>query len=143
MSAQGSPRRRRDRHGRGPRGPLGPSWSTLTRSRGARFADEVRAAVERVPPHYLGQLKGLRVVVTEVPGPYPQDGVEPVALARVVPASAAGPAAIVIHRRALEMRADGTLERRRLVRDVVAESLAELLGREPDELDPTYRPPED
>lgn len=99
--------------------------------------------MERVPPHYLGQLKGLRVVVTEVPGPYPQDGVEPVALARVVPASAAGPAAIVIHRRALEMRADGTLERRRLVRDVVAESLAELLGREPDELDPTYRPPED
>ena len=99
--------------------------------------------MERVTPRYLGQLKGLRVIVTEVPGPDPQGSEEPVALARVVPASAAGPAVIVIHRRVLEMRSDGMLERRRLVRDVVAESLAELLGREPDELDPTYRPPED
>ena len=99
--------------------------------------------MERVPPRYLGQLKGLRVVVTEVPGPQSQNSEEPVALARVVPPSNAGPAAIVIHRRAVELRAEGTLERRRLVRDVVAESLAELLGREPDELDPTYRPPED
>ena len=99
--------------------------------------------MERVPSRYLGQLKGLRVVVTEVPGANHQNGEEPVALARVVPAGKTGTAAIVIHRRALELRADGALERRRLVRDVVAESLAELLGREPDELDPTYRSPED
>jgi hypothetical protein len=122
---------------------LGPSWSTLARSRGARFADEVRAAVQRVPARYLGQLRGLRVVVTEVPGANPQNGAEPVALARVVPAGKGGPAAVVIHRRALELRADGVLERRRLVRDVVAESLAELLGRAPEDLDPSYRSPED
>lgn len=141
MSDPAAPRHRRDRHGRGPRGPLGPPGSALSRTRRARFTDDVLAAVRRARTRFPDQLIGLQVVVTEVPEP--AGDAEPLALATVRACGAHGPARITVHRQAVALRATGPAELRRLVRDVVAESLAELLGRDPREIDPSYLPPED
>lgn len=139
----GPPRRRRDRHGRGLRGPLAPAGSAPARSRAARFALEAAAAMDRVQARYPEELAGIRVVVAAVPPDDPADRETPVPLARVVRGGGGAPARIVIHRRPVELRTDGLLDQRRLLREVVAEAVGELLGKEPEEVDPTYGRPED
>jgi predicted Zn-dependent protease with MMP-like domain len=54
-------------------------------------------------------------------------------LLRATPTS---PARIVLFRRPIEMRAGSRRELAALVREVVVEHLADLLGRDPDEIDP-------
>jgi predicted Zn-dependent protease with MMP-like domain len=69
-----------------------------------------------------------------------EDGSVP--LARVLPAHREDgrdhPARIVVYRRPVETRALDAEELEDLVRDVVVEQVAHLLGRSPDEVDPEY-----
>lgn len=131
--------RRRDRRGRGLRGPLIPAALPAARTRSERFDELVLATVERLEVRWGRELEGAEFGVEDVPpsdpAPWETGGV---ALGRSFPAQAGSPARIVVYRRPLEARAEGPEDLADLVRDVVVEQVAELLDREPEDVDPRY-----
>lgn len=133
------PRGRRDRRGRGLRGPLAPPGLPISRSRAQRFDDLVLDAVESLERRWRDQLGSVEFAVEDVPG---LDGWDRdwVPLARSFPAEGALPARVVVYRRPVESRAPAGPLLRELVHDVVVEEVAELLGVEPEELDPDIDP---
>jgi len=143
--------RRRDSHGRGLRGTLTPQDVPLYRSRAQRFDDLVLEAVAQLEPRWETELSGVEFAVEEIPtADLADDDAEPVPLARLDPGSATvgdvrhavRPARIVLYRRPLMARADDEEDLRELVLDVVVEEFAQLLGIDPQEVDPGY-PEED
>ena len=145
-------RTRRDRHGRGLRGRLVPPTVPLSRSRAEQFDDLVLDAVEDLERRWERELAGVEFAVEDVPWvdhSSPDDVVldsdvlddSSVPLARVLPAHREGgqehPARIVVYRRPLEIRAADRDDLADLVRDVVVDQVAVLLGRDPEEIDPT------
>jgi predicted Zn-dependent protease with MMP-like domain len=144
----GGPRpRRRDRHGRGLRGRLVPPEVPLYRSRSQQFDDMVLEAVARLEPRWETELSDVEFAVQEVPDADSEIiGEEGVPLARIVRGSAdtsdprnpaTGPR-IVLFRRPLMARAEDEDELTELVFDVVVEELAEILGVDPEIIDPGY-----
>lgn len=133
---------RRDRRGRGLRGPLAPSGSPAAVSRSQRFDDYVLEAVERLDRHWRDQLDQVEFAVQDVPALDDWDR-DWVPLARAFGPVGALPARVAIYRRPIETRAQGARELRQLVHDVVVEQVAELLGVEPEQVDPAYGPPDD
>ncbi len=148
----GHPRRRRDRRGRGLRGRLVPPTVPLAKSRAEQFDELVLDAVEHLEDRWESALAQVEFAVEDVPyvthtSPdevvYGTDVVEDgnVPLARLIPAGrdrtgAAVPPRIVLYRRPLEARALDRLDLADLVHDVVVEQVANLLGLDPDEVDP-------
>ena len=151
------PRRRparslRDRHGRGLRGPLVPAEVPLARSRAEQFDDLVLDAVEDLERRWERELAGVEFAVEDVPWVEQTDPDEAlldsdvlddagVPLARLLPARREQgqdvPPRIVVYRRPLELRAHDREDLADLVRDVVVDQIATLLGRDPEEIDPT------
>ncbi|MFC4556044.1 metallopeptidase family protein [Georgenia faecalis] len=133
--------RRRDRHGRGPRGPLIPPTLPGWRTRAEEFDDTVLAVVQRLEKRWAGALDAVEFAVEDVPpsDPSPWEH-SAVALGRYFPAdSAAGLThRVVIYRRPVQSRCADAAETRALVRDVVVEQVAQVLGREPEEVDRDY-----
>nr|WP_236123619.1 metallopeptidase family protein [Cellulomonas palmilytica] len=131
--------RRRDRRGRGLRGPLMPSTMPAYRTRAQRFDDLVLDAVEHLERRWARQLEGTEFAVEDVPpsnpAPWEHGGVP---LGRYFPADAGLPARVVVYRRPVEGRAHDPLDLADLVRDVVVEQVAHMLGRSPEDVDPTY-----
>ena len=145
-------RPRRDRHGRGLRGRLVPAEVPLARSRAEQFDDLVLDAVEDIERRWERELAGVEFAVEDVPwvehtspdevvpdADVLDDGSIP--LARVLPAHRENgrevPPRIVVYRRPLEIRAHDREDLADLVRDVVVDQIAVLLGRDPEEIDPT------
>ena len=88
-------------------------------------------------------MRAIEFAVEEVPDDHPPAwALDPVPLARVLPASGNEPARIVVYRRPLENRAEPA-ELPALVHDVVVEYFAELLGLDPAEVDPAWDDPEE
>ena len=133
-------RRRRDRHGRGLRGPLAPASSPATVPRSDRFGDLVVAAVDRLEPRWGPRLAAVDVEIYDVPDVTEDADAVPLAAHRHVPGSRT--ATLVVYRRPIELRAPDHLARVDLVRDVVTEQLAGVLGLRPEELDPAYEDPD-
>lgn len=136
-AARGPRRRpRRDRHGRGLRTELVPASVPSARTRSQRFDGYVLDAVARLEPRWADPLSDVDVAVELVPPSDPSPWEEQVApLGRVFPAEAGRRARLVVYRRPVEARADDDLPR--LVHEVVVEQVATLLGRTPEEIDPT------
>ncbi len=141
------PARRRDRHGRGLRSGLAPRGVPLARTRSEAFDDLILDAVEDLEQHWATEIAGLEFAVEEVPavGISAQLDYEPdaimdrgVPLGRLVRDGSAGIAKplIVLYRRPLEARATDRDDRADLVYSVVAELVAEALGKDLDEIDP-------
>ena len=145
-------RARRDRHGRGLRGRLVPPGVPLSRSRAEQFDDLVLDAVEALERRWEKELAGVEFAVEDVPwvdhsspdevvldADVLDDGSVP--LARVLPGHREGgtehPPRIIVSRRPLEIRAHDRDDLADLVRDVVVDQVAVLLGRDPEEIDPT------
>jgi len=137
--------RRRDRHGRGLRGRLVPPGVPLYRSRSQQFDDLVLEAVARLEPRWENELSDVEFAVQEVPDA-DTIGDDGVPLARIVRGSpdasdpgnpATGPR-IVLFRRPLMARAEDEDELSELVFDVVVEEFAEILGVDPEVIDPGY-----
>ena len=133
--------RHRDRRGRGLRGPLAPPGSPLRVTSAERFDELVLDAVERLEETWADSLLEVEFVVEEVP-PEPVDGAgaaaEPVPLGRTFPAREGRPARVVVYRRPVEGRTPASRIRDAFVHDVVVELVAELLGLEPETVDPDY-----
>ncbi len=145
-------RARRDRHGRGLRGRLVPPGIPVSRSRAEQFDDLVLDAVEDLERRWERELAGVEFAVEDVPwvdhgspdevvldADVLDDGSVP--LARVLPGHREGstehPPRIIVYRRPLEIRAHDRDDLADLVRDVVVDQVAVLLGRDPEEIDPT------
>jgi predicted Zn-dependent protease with MMP-like domain len=127
----------------------------MYRSRAEEFDDLVLEAVGRLEPRWENELSGVEFAVQEVPeaselgdlGDLGEDTDVP--LARIVPGSPgtrdpenpASPARIVLYRRPLLARADDEEELSELVFSVVVEEFAELLGMDPEDIDPGYADP--
>jgi len=137
--------RRRDRHGRGLRGRLVPPGVPLYRSRSQQFDDLVLEAVARLEPRWETELSDVEFAVQEVPDTDTDDG-EGIPLARIVrgspdssdPGNPAAGLRIVLFRRPLLARAEDEDELSELIFDVVVEEFAEILGVEPEVIDPGY-----
>ncbi|MDR1800194.1 MAG: metallopeptidase family protein [Bifidobacteriaceae bacterium] len=130
--------RRRDRRGRGLRGPLMPPALPGALSRSQRFDEHVRAAMARLSRTWHKQLAGVEVAVEQVP---PSDAArweDSAPLARAFPAAAGLPARIVLYRAPIEARAQPGRDLGILVLDVLVEEVAQLLGRDPQDIDPGY-----
>ena len=133
----------RSRRGRGVRGPLalpGPLNPTGSQPRPTRrddFDDLVLSLVERisdpvVEPSSRGSSSAPRTC-----RPCRRTGVdEPIPFGAVLRATGQEPARIVLFRRPIELRAKTRVERTALVNEVLVEHVAELLGRDPAEIDP-------
>ena len=133
--------RRRDRRGRGLRGPLAlpgplsPAGPALSTSPAAAFDDVVAAAVERLRGHLPGDLDAVEFGVEETPL-LPADWAGPVPLGTHRAGGRAGTARVVLYRLPVTQRVRGRVETAALVLDVLVEELADLLGRDPDDVDP-------
>lgn len=138
------PGSRRDRHGRGMRGPLAvggplaPDGVPVARTRSQRFDDLVLDAVEELERRYAKELSGVEFAVEDVPDPTTGPDEEDVPLGVLVEPGPNRPARIVIYRRPIELRTVGSSELSALVHDVVVEQVAELLGVDPEQIDPEY-----
>lgn len=125
---------------------LAPREVPLTRSPGEAFDDLVLDAVEELEEHWAAELAGVEFAVEEVP-PVEEVGASDfdpevvvdrgVPLGRLYRAGVESVAApvIVVYRRPVEARAVDREDRGDLVFMVVAELVAELLGRDLDDLD--------
>jgi hypothetical protein len=108
--------------------------------RSDRFGDLVVAAVDRLEPRWGGRLAAVDVEIYDVPRVASEQDEVPLAAHRHAPGSRT--ATLVVYRRPVELRAPEHLARVDLVRDLVAEQLADVLGVAPAELDPGYEDPE-
>jgi predicted Zn-dependent protease with MMP-like domain len=118
-----------------------PPGLPLARTRAEVFDDMVLDVVEHLEDRWGKQLAEVEFAVEEVPPISTRvtgDGAAGVPLARVLPAAGRRPARIVMYRRPLEARAGDRDELGDLVHDVVVEQVAELLGLEPETVDPGY-----
>jgi predicted Zn-dependent protease with MMP-like domain len=103
--------------------------------------------VARLEPRWEPELASLEFAVQEVPeADELADDSDEIPLARAIPGTpersdtvqAATPTRIVIYRRPLLARAENDDDLRDLVYDVVVEELAQVLGIDPDSIDPNY-----
>lgn len=131
----------RDRHGRGPRGPLalaGPLTDGEMRmeSRRDQFDQIVLSLVDRHLRRWADALGDIEFGTEDVPK-LPDDWRdEPVPFGALTKPRAGQPGRIVVFRRPVEMRAKTRLERMALVDEVLVEHIADLLGKDPAEIDP-------
>lgn len=143
--------RHRDRRGRGRRGLLVPEIARVGsrqvrlpawRSRSDVFADLVHEQAQALHRRWGAQLGDLQLLVEDVPPARAE--LEPGAGAGAVSDGAAGgvalahaqPGRIVVYRRPLELRAEGAEDLLALVHEVLVEAVADLLGLDPDDVDP-------
>ncbi len=141
MSAPRSASAHRDRRGRGARGPrslpgpLTPGGTPPGPTPAGAFDDCVTAAVLRLRRHVGPDLDRVHVGVEETPL-LPDDWDQEVPLSTRLPATARTPATVVVYRLPVAGRVRGRTETAALVLDLLVEEVAELLGRDPDTLDP-------
>ena len=133
--SSGQPKRvrRRDRRGRGIRGPLVPSDLPVFRSRAQTFDDLVLDAVERLERLWARELANVDFLVEDVP-PVPP-GTETIPFSRLE-TDPDGRARIVVYRSPVEIRTKDPDEMALLVHETVVEEVANLLGVEPESVDP-------
>lgn len=106
-------------------------------SRAERFDELVLALVGHLERRWSAVWGSVEFGVEEIPL-IPVDWSDDVPLATLVPAVGDTPARIVVFRRPVERRASGRAETSALVLGLLVERVAELLGREPQEIDPRY-----
>ncbi|NYG55199.1 metallopeptidase family protein [Nocardioides perillae] len=137
--------RRRDRRGRGQRGPgvLAPppagGGRSVVRTPRERFDRLALDVVAEVDARWSDRLGLVEYAVEDVPH-LPDDWEGEVPLASLVPGQGTRPARVVLFRRPVEHRAASRADLEDLLLTVVVEQVAELLGLDPEDVDPRYEP---
>jgi predicted Zn-dependent protease with MMP-like domain len=105
-----------------------------------RFGVLVAEAVDRLEPRWRAHTSAVDVEVQDAPPVVPGESGDrgEVPLAGYRPAGPGSPLTVVVYRRPVELRAPDRPARVDLVRDLVAEQLADALGLAPGDLDPSY-----
>lgn len=127
------------------RGPLAPPSIPISRTRAETFDDLVLDAFEHLETRWGAQLENVQVIVEDVP---PLSALErrpgsTIPLGTSTPPRGSRPGQIVVYRRPIEARALDPEELHDLVHDVVVEQVADLLGLDPQTVDPDYGWPEE
>ncbi|MGH3385419.1 MAG: metallopeptidase family protein [Nocardioidaceae bacterium] len=136
--------RARDRHGRGVRGasmlpgPLSPRGVAYPGTSAERFDALVVGLVAQLERRWGGRWGDLQFGVEEAPLIPPDWAGHEVPLATLVRGSGGRATRIVLFRRPIVLRAPARPEMSALVLAVLIEQVAELLGLEPNEVDPRY-----
>jgi predicted Zn-dependent protease with MMP-like domain len=102
------------------------------------FDELVLAAVERLAGRWEHELDDVEFGTEDVPTLPATWGDEAVPLASLARARPGSPARIVLFRRPIELRAHNRHDRAALVHEVLVEQVAELLGRDTDEIDGSW-----
>ncbi|MDX6308953.1 MAG: hypothetical protein QOI06_1999 [Nocardioidaceae bacterium] len=116
-------------------GPLTPGAPHVD-SRRDQFDEMVLALVDRHLKRWgndLGEVEFGTEDVPEIPADW---GDEPVPFGALTRPRPGVPGRIVVFRRPVEMRAKTRMERLALVNEILVEHIADLLGRDPSEIDP-------
>lgn len=117
-------------------GPLNPRGSDPRPTRRGEFDDLVLSLVERLSGRWPDELREVDFGTEDVPD-LPDDWTdEPVPFGSLVRGGPNGRTRIVLFRRPVELRAKSRLERAALVNEVLVEHVADLLGRDPSDIDP-------
>ena len=119
-------------------GPLTPRGVPRVRNGRERFDLLVLDAVSLLLEQWPEELHEVEFAVEDTPV-VPDDWTAPtVPLASLVRRAGSRAPRVVVFRRPLELRAETPTDLAALVHAVVVEQVAELLGREPEEVDPRY-----
>lgn len=134
------------------RGPLFPTTVPVHRSRAQLFDDLVLDIVEQIDPKWRDVLDRVEFAVEDVPQVthrHPDEVIHQsnviedssIPLSRLVPGHVDGlgrehAPRIVIYRRPLEVRGRSVPDLHALVREIIVEQLSNLLGLNPDDIDP-------
>ena len=119
-------------------GPHSPDGVPATRTRREDFDTIVLAVVARIEERWHRELGLVEFAVEETPL-LPDDwDADTVPLASLVRGSGATPTKLVLFRRPIELRCETRADLSALVLTVLVEQVSELLGREPEEIDPGY-----
>lgn len=108
----------------------------LARTRSERFGELVLDAVEQLERRWRDELATVQFAVEDVPPTGSDSTTDPVPLARLDRVGDGH--RIVVHRWPIAVRTRDHGELAALVHDVVVEEVAELLGVEPEAVDPEY-----
>ena len=138
---------RRDRHNRGLRGPLVPHNVPLHESRREIFNGLVKTAIEeideRIGSRIKGSLTSIEFSVEQIPNAVElKHRKTSVPLGRSESSSPTKPARVVLYRRPIELRGTDDESLERIIRDVLAEHIGQLVGMNPNDVDPDYRGPD-
>lgn len=130
---------KRDRHGRGMRGPMMPPRTPAWLSRNDKFIELVREAITNLDERHGSRFRAIEISVELIPTirDLAKAGNE-VALGRLVVGE---PNRVLLYRRPIELRSDNEHMRMHIIKDVLAEKIAELWGMTPSEVDPEYLGP--
>ncbi|REE98439.1 metallopeptidase family protein [Thermomonospora umbrina] len=130
-----------------------PPEAPFSLSRAERFDGLVGDEVARLGRRWGRELAEVEFAVEDVPDVTSGDPAPvPVPLSRTRPASEGRPPRIIVYRRPIEARSGGPgargrgvdeRELARLVRDVLVEEVADLLGLSPESVDPSYDSPDE
>jgi predicted Zn-dependent protease with MMP-like domain len=137
----GKNRDRRDRGMRGPAvlaGPHTPSGVPSMRSPKQEFDAIVLTVVHRLEEKWHSELGLIEFAVEETPLMPDDWDAATVPLASLVRGSGATPTRLVLFRRPIELRCETRSDLAAMVLTVLVEQVSELLGREPEEIDPRY-----
>lgn len=132
----------RGRRGRGVRGPLAlpgplnPRGPSPRPTRRADFDDLVLTSVDRLAKRWGSEWGNVEFGTEDVPQLPEGWADEPVPFGSLVRGGPTGDHRIVVFRRPIEAHTTSRLERAALVNEVLVEHVAELLGRDPAEIDP-------
>jgi hypothetical protein len=102
------------------------------------FDGLVLSVVHRLDERWHDELGLVEFAVEEAPM-VPDDWAAPtVPLASLVPGSGGTPTRLVLFRRPIELRCENRSDLSAMVLTVLVEQVSELLGRAPEEIDPSY-----
>ncbi|MGO1517842.1 MAG: metallopeptidase family protein [Arthrobacter sp.] len=137
-------RRRRNRHGRGLRGNLMHPGLPGSRTRAERFEDLIAESAERLELLWGQPIASMEFTTELMPRStsldYSEASGRPVPLGRSWGATPRRLARVTIYRRPVEELAGSPMVLPEVVHLAVVEQVAELLLREPEEIDPDYHP---
>jgi predicted Zn-dependent protease with MMP-like domain len=119
-------------------GPHSPAGVPATRSPKDEFDAIVLAVVHRLEERWHSELGLIEFAVEETPLMPDDWDAATVPLASLVRGSGGTPTRLVLFRRPIELRCDTRSDLSAMVLTVLVEQVSELLGREPEEIDPRY-----
>ena len=124
------------------RGPLAPPQVPLNRTRAERFDDLVLDAIDYLDKRWAAELATVEFAVEDVPPVDARHGADqasgaPVPLSGLFRAAPGTAPRIVLYRRPLETRSSTEDALGALVYEVLVDEVAELLGVEPEIIDPS------
>jgi len=137
---------RRDRHDRGLRGPLFPhnvpkrtSPDEIFQKRVLTAITEIEQQVSQVEKKLANRIMQVTFNVEAVPSK--RDVVLSAGTVPMGRIERGNPDVVVLYQRAIELRSANFGQQIRIIKDVLAELLGLLLGKDPTEIDATYEGP--